>query len=116
MKDDAEANKIGEVKVSTITDPEQIMLCYQGLEKGLMHFEEKTDVFTFFGDKRSRETSFKESREIAGRLCSRIVALLLADADAEKGKKMSAPIRYKMEFINNRMITDYFTLASQLKL
>lgn len=116
MKDDAETNKIGEVKVSTIADPEQIMLCYQGLEKGLMHFEEKTDTFTFFAERRSRETSFKESREIAGRLCSRIVALLLLDSEAEKGKKMPAPMRYKMEFINNRMITDYFTLTAQLKM
>lgn len=113
---DSEDRKIGEVEVATITDPEQILLCYQGLEKGLMHFDAKKDTFTFFSDKKGPEMTFKEAREIAGRLCARIVAILLTDVEAPQAKKLPSPMRYKMEFINNRMITDYFTLAAQLKI
>ena len=110
-------DKIGEVEISSVTDPEQILLCYQGLEKGLISFDTKKDTFCFYGNKKKgHETSFKDSREIAGRLCSRIVALLIADSEASQSKKLSTSARYKLEFLNNRMITDYFAVSAQLKI
>ena len=77
------------------------------------------DIFTIYSDEDSRETDEKQTRNAAGRLCSKITSLIMLINEAlesqETGVEVDKIIERKfLDKVNTQIILDKF--AKSLKL
>jgi hypothetical protein len=101
------------VPMSEIADPSEFALLLVALERRLLGYREEDDIVSVLQEQLPLETSFPKCRQIAGRLCSRIVALLLQD---DERKTLSSDGRYALELIQNKLLSNYFAKGATLRL
>lgn len=73
------------IKLSEVTELSNVAECYEALTKDKLFYVENDDFFTIYSDEDSRETDEKQTRNAAGRLCSKIASLsMLIEMEIEE--------------------------------
>ena len=101
------------VPMSEITDPSEFALLLVALDRRVLGYSEEEDVISVLDAQLPMATSFPQCRQVAGRLCARIVAILMQDAE---DKTLSSDGRYALELIQNKLIANYFAKGATLRL
>ena len=107
------------IKLSAVTELSKVVECYEALNKNKLFYEENDDFFTIYSDEDSRETDEKQSKNAAGRLCTKITSLIMLINEALESKETGVEVdkiieRKFLDNVNTQIILDKFSKSLKL--